>query len=476
MMDNRNQSKYTFQLIESAIKICLLGNYLSKKGVGLMGSENVVNTKRKNNIFNQEIYGIKLPIYLLLLVPAIVGLYLDVVPSSLITGFMITMGLGGLFMWMGDSIPKFSDFGGGTILCIFLPSLLIYIGILPEVTAELAADFYSGFGFSNLIVAGLIVGSILGIKKEVLINVALKMLIPLLTTILLAALAGGLLGQLFGIGFKQTILMIVAPIMASGITTGAIPLSEIYADNMGGLPVDYFDILAPAVIVSNIICILLASVLNYLGKKNKNMFVKGFSGEGNPLRKKDAGFKTTKDTSMLESLRNIGIGMMVAGGLYMAGMLLSELVPALHTFVWIIILTAILKVWNIFPEYITVGAEVWFNFISKLWIPAILVAISASLIDIDRILQIITDPSHIFLIVTIVVIISIIAGLAGWLIGFHFIESSIISGLSLADMGGSGDVAVLKASDRMQLYPFLQVTTRIGGVLTILVMSFLSAT
>lgn len=101
MMDNRNQSKYTFQLIESAIKICLLGKYLSKKGVGLMGSENVVNTKRKNNNFNQEIYGIKLPIYLLLLVPAIVGLYLDVVPSSLITGFMITMGLGGLFMWMG---------------------------------------------------------------------------------------------------------------------------------------------------------------------------------------------------------------------------------------------------------------------------------------------------------------------------------------------------------------------------------------
>ncbi|TSB45894.1 2-hydroxycarboxylate transporter family protein [Alkalicoccobacillus porphyridii] len=430
---------------------------------------------RKNNIFSNEIYGIKLPLYLSLIIPAIVCLYLDIIPINILTGLMITMGLGGLFLWIGNSIPKFSEFGGGTLLCIFLPALLIFVGILPESTSEIAKTFYSGFGFQDFIVAGLIVGSILSIKREILITVGLKMLFPLLTTILLGALVGGLLGQLFGLGFKYTILLIVAPIMASGLTTGAIPLSQIYADNMGGVPADFFDILAPAVMVSNIICILLASVLNYLGKRKKTPF-KGFSGDGNPLRVKNESFKAEEGNKLIESLKNLGIGIMVAGGLYMAGVLLNELFPFFHTFVWLIVLAAILKLTNLLPNQINMGAEIWFNFISRVWVPAVLVAISASLIDVNRVIELVTNPTNMFVTVMVVVIIATIAGFAGWIIGFYFVESSIISGLALADMGGVGDVAVLKASERMGLFPFLQITTRIGGVLTIVVMSLLSAT
>ncbi|GAF23073.1 malate Na(+) symporter [Bacillus sp. JCM 19047] len=179
---------------------------------------------------------------------------------------------------------------------------------------------------------------------------------------------------------------------------------------------------------------------------------------------------------LVESIKNIGIGIMVAGGLYMSGVLLNGLFPFFHTFVWLIVLAAILKLTNLLPNQINSGAEVWFNFISRVWVPAVLVAISASLIDVNRVLDLITNPTNMFVTVMVVVIIATIAGFAGWIIGFYFVESSIISGLALADMGGVGDVAVLKASERMQLFPFLQITTRIGGVLTIVVMSLLSAT
>lgn len=429
----------------------------------------------RKGIFNQDIYGIRISLYLLLMIPALVGLYLDVIPNNIIGSLIIMMGIGGLLIWIGDSIPIFSDFGGGTILCILLPAILVYVGILPQSMVELSQSFYSSFGFSDFIVAGLIVGSILGIKKEVLVSVAVKMLFPLLTTILVGALVAGILGQLFGFGFKYTILMMVAPIMASGITTGAIPLSEIYASNLGGTAADYLDVLAPAVMVSNIICIFLAAVLNYLGKRNKDMFMKGFSGEGNTLRKQSTSFHAKKEKSLIESIQNIGIGIVIAGALYLIGALLNSFFPSLHTFVWIIIATAILKVGNLLPDYVNDGAQVWFNFISKVWVPAILVAISASLIDINRVLDLIMNPTHMFLLTVIVTVIAIIAGIAGWFIGFYFIESSIISGLALADMGGTGDIAVLKAADRIQLYPFLQVTTRIGGVLTLVVMSILAA-
>ncbi len=73
----------------------------------------------RNRFLTDEIYGIRLPLYLALLIPAILCLYLNILPINIITGLMITMGLGGLFLWIGDSIPKFSEFGGGTLLCIF---------------------------------------------------------------------------------------------------------------------------------------------------------------------------------------------------------------------------------------------------------------------------------------------------------------------------------------------------------------------
>lgn len=426
-------------------------------------------------LMSDKIYGIRMPLFLLILAPVLIALYLDLLPHNLITALAVTMGIGGLLFWLGNRIPLVSDFGGGTILCLLLPAILIYYGIFPQSLMDISEVLYSEFGFADLIVAGLIAGSILSIRKEVLVKIGMKMLIPVFSAIILGTLVGGIIGMLFGFGFIETMLMVVAPIMASGITTGALPLSEIYASNMGGASIDYFDILAPAVMVANIICIILAAILNFLGKKNANMFLKGFSGNGQTLRNTEDTFDDGNSKSKLvDNIQNIGIGLFIAGGLYVLGVIMNAVVPSLHTFVWIIIFTAILKLSNVLPEYINDGTEVWFQFINKIWVPALLVAISASLIDINMVMTLLTDPSRMLLTILVVIAISIAAGITGWLIGFYFIESSIIGGLALADMGGTGDIAVLKASERMTLYPFLQITTRIGGVLTLVIMSFLS--
>ena len=68
------------------------------------------------------------------------------------------------------------------------------------------------------------------------------------------------------------------------------------------------------------------------------------------------------------------------------------------------------------------------------------------------------------------------AAIVGKWVGFYPVEVGITAGLCMANMGGTGDVAVLSAADRMELMPFAQISSRLGGAIILIIGSLLLST
>lgn len=64
----------------------------------------------------------------------------------------------------------------------------------------------------------------------------------------------------------------------------------------------------------------------------------------------------------------------------------------------------------------------------------------------------------------------------GHLVGFFFVDSAVTAGLCMANRGGSGDLAVLGAADRMDLISYAQLSSRLGGGIILVIGSILFGT
>ncbi|MDN6727281.1 MAG: 2-hydroxycarboxylate transporter family protein, partial [Tetragenococcus halophilus] len=65
------------------------------------------------------------------------------------------------------------------------------------------------------------------------------------------------------------------------------------------------------------------------------------------------------------------------------------------------------------------------------------------------------------------------AGLVGYLVGFYPIDTAVTAGLCMANRGGSGDLAVLGAANRMDLIAYAQLSSRLGGAIILVLASVL---
>ncbi|MFL8938985.1 2-hydroxycarboxylate transporter family protein [Rossellomorea oryzaecorticis] len=417
------------------------------------GKEKVVsNQNRSLHIFN-------IPILWFLVFTAItlVSLYTGNLPGGMIGTLLIMMVLGELLGWAGDRTPVVKTFlGGGAIIAIFGSAFMVYAGLLPEETVTSMTDFMKSGGFLNFYIAALITGSILGMNSEVLVKVGLRYFLPIFGAVAGAVIIAGLLGFLVGFTLQEAILVITMPIMGGGMGAGAVPMSQIYSEMMGNEPSYYISMLVPALALGNVFAIILASVLDMIGKK-----VPSLSGNGQLMK----GF-TYEKTKQKYNVEKMGVGLLAALTFFAVGTLLGTVLP-LHPYAIMIILVAAAKISNIIPQNVVEGASQWYQFVASNWTFALLFGIGVAYTDLNTVLEALT-LQYILTVFGVVLGAIIGAAILGKLVGFYPIESAITAGLCMANMGGTGDVAVLSASKRMELMPFAQISSRLGGALILL--------
>ncbi len=368
---------------------------------------------------------------------------------------------------LGARIPGLRRIGGPVIVATFLPSCLVYYQLLPNELTQSVKDFWQTTNVLYLFIASVVVGSILSMDRQALVKGFAKIFLPLAAGSVIAAMVGTLTGMAFGLGAHHTFFYIIIPIMAGGIGEGAIPLTLGYADILNLPQGQLFAQIVPAVMLGNLTAIICAALLNQLGKRYSR-----YSGEGR-LHASDTGILAKHADASTVTVEHIAAAGMVAICLYMLGMLAHKLI-GLPAPVAMLFLAVLAKLTYAISPKLEDGARTVYRFFSSTVTYPLLFAIGVTIAPWDHLLAAFTVANIITIVVTVVTLTTVGFFVGRW-VGLYPIEGAIINACH-SGMGGIGDVAILTSANRLQLMPFAQMATRLGGALTITVAIILLGT
>jgi malate:Na+ symporter len=407
------------------------------------------------------------PLYLALAVLTICAAITKRLPNDLTGGLMVLMLMGFLLSDLGRRIPVLRQIGGTAILCLFVPSALIGYKLLDPTMVKAIHTTFVTANMQYLYIACLVAGSILGMDRKVLVQGFLRMFVPLVVGTLGAVVAGILVGLAFGYSPFHTFFFIVIPILGGGLGEGVLPVSLGYSQILNQAQAPLVAMMVPAALLGNVVAIIASGMLRRFGERNPS-----FSGQGRLVRGGDdlELLGRSKAQDMPIDIGLMGAGLLLSCSFYVLGLLLAP-VTGIPGPVLMIICAALLKVSKLIPARMELGAYQMYSFISTNLTSAILVAMGAVLVSWP---QLVSAFSISYFVICAATVAAMIA--AGFFVGIWLkmypVESALVTACH-SGLGGTGDVAILSASDRMVLMPFSQISTRIGGAAMIVVATLL---
>lgn len=373
--------------------------------------------------------------------------------------------MGAIFGEIGKRLPIFNKYIGGAPVMIFLvAAYFVYAGIFTQKEIDAISNVMDKSNFLNLFIAVLITGAILSVNRKLLLKSLLGYIPTILAGIVGASLFGIVIGLCFGIPVDRIMMLYVLPIM------GAVPLSEIYHSVTGRSREEYYSTAIAILTIANIFAIIFAALLDMIGKKYTWL-----SGEGELVRK--ASFKTEDDEKAGQiTHRETAVGMVLSTTCFLlAYVVAKKILPSIggvsiHYFAWMVLIVAALNASGLCSPEIKAGAKRLSDFFSKQLLWVLMVGVGVCYTDLQEIIDALTFAN---VVIAAIIVVGAVVGAAigGWLIGFYPIESSITAGLCMANRGGSGDLEVLSACNRMNLISYAQISSRLGGGIVLVIAS-----
>src|SRR5205085_7593509 len=150
--------------------------------------------------------------------------------------------------------------------------------------------------------------------------------------------------------------------------------------------------------------------------------------------------------------------------LYLVGLLGYKLFgfPAPVTMLFLAVLVKLTRA--VSPK-LQEGSFVVYKFFSTAVTYPLLFAIGVSLTPWDKLMSAFTLPNLVTIVATVATLMATGAMVGRWM-RMYPIEAAIVNACH-SGQGGTGDVAILTAANRMTLMPFAQIATRIGGAVTV---------
>ena len=405
---------------------------------------------------------VPLPVYVL--IAGLVAFFIlrDGKVASDLPTMIAVLALGGFgCAEIGRRLPVIRNLGAAAIFATFVPSYLVFAHLLPEGVLKPIAEFTKASNFLYLFIAAIIVGSIFGMDRQVLIKGFLKIFVPLAAGSVVAGIVGTFIGVVLGLGAYHTFFYIVIPIMAGGVGEGAIPLSIGYAEILHQEQGNLFAQVLPPIMLGSLTAILLAGFLNWVGKRLPHL-----TGEGRLQPGVGEELTPGEEKAAASSL---DAGAIAAAGvtaitLYLLGIACFKLF-GLPGPVAMLFLAIVVKLTRAVPPSLQLAGQTVYKFFSTAVTYPLLFAIGVSLTPWETLVAALT-PANIAVIVLTVATLMATGFFVGRLLGMYPIETAIVNATH-SGQGGTGDIAILTAANRLELMPFAQIATRIGGAITV---------
>jgi CCS family citrate carrier protein len=405
---------------------------------------------------------VPLPVYVLL--AALVAFFIlrDGKVASDLPTMIAVLALGGFgCAEIGRRLPVIRNLGAAAIFATFVPSYLVYAHLLPEGMLKPVVEFTKASNFLYLFIAAIIVGSIFGMDRQVLIKGFVKIFVPLAAGSIVAGTVGTLIGVVLGLGAYHTFFYVVIPIMAGGVGEGAIPLSIGYAEILHQEQGNLFALILPPIMLGSLTAILLAGFLNWVDKRlprltGEGRLQPGVEEELTPGEEKAA-------ASAVDPGAIAAAGVTVVA-LYLLGTACFKLF-GLPGPIAMLFLAVLVKLTRAVPPSLQLAGQTVYKFFSTAVTYPLLFAIGVALTPWETLVAALT-PANIAVIVVTVATLMATGFVVGRLLGMFPIETAIVNACH-SGQGGTGDIAILTAANRLELMRFAQIATRIGGAITV---------